>query len=50
MSYGLLVHDGYRPWYVTRTFWECTPPEKKWLVANPASGAMMGHGSFRYRR
>jgi D-alanyl-D-alanine dipeptidase len=25
LGYGLLVHDGYRPWYVTRTFWECTP-------------------------
>jgi D-alanyl-D-alanine dipeptidase len=44
-GYGLLVHDGYRPWYVTRTFWECTPEEKKWLVANPASGSRHNRGA-----
>ena len=45
LGYGLLVHDGYRPWYVTRTFWECTPPDKKWLVANPASGSKHNRGA-----
>jgi zinc D-Ala-D-Ala dipeptidase len=45
LGYGLLIHDGYRPWYVTRTFWECTPPEKKWLVANPASGSRHNRGA-----
>lgn len=45
LGYGLLVHDGYRPWYVTRTFWETTPPEKKWLVANPASGSKHNRGA-----
>jgi len=45
LGYGLLVHDGYRPWYVTRTFWECTPQEKKWLVANPASGSKHNRGA-----
>ena len=45
LGYGLLIHDGYRPWYVTRTFWECTPPEKKWLVANPASGSKHNRGA-----
>lgn len=45
LGYGLLVHDGYRPWYVTRTFWECTPLEKKWLVANPASGSKHNRGA-----
>lgn len=44
-GYGLLVHDGYRPWYVTRTFWECTPLEQKWLVANPASGSKHNRGA-----
>jgi D-alanyl-D-alanine dipeptidase len=44
-GYGLLVHDGYRPWYVTRTFWECTPQDKKWLVANPASGSKHNRGA-----
>ncbi len=44
LGYGLLVHDGYRPWYVTRTFWETTPQEKKWLVANPESGSKHNRG------
>ncbi|HVQ40595.1 MAG TPA: M15 family metallopeptidase, partial [Vicinamibacterales bacterium] len=45
LGYGLLVHDGYRPWFVTRTFWECTPEDKKWLVANPASGSKHNRGA-----
>ena len=45
LGYGLLIHDGYRPWYVTRTFWESTPQEKKWLVANPASGSRHNRGA-----
>src|SRR5947209_3711317 len=24
-GYGLLVHDAYRPWYVTKIFWDATP-------------------------
>ena len=28
-GYGLLVHDGYRPWYVTKMFWEATPAEDR---------------------
>ncbi len=45
LGYGLLVHDGYRPWSVTRTFWETTPAEKKWLVANPAQGSKHNRGA-----
>jgi len=45
LGYGLLVHDGYRPWYVTKTFWDTTPPEKKWLVANPAQGSRHNRGA-----
>jgi len=25
-GYGLLLFDGYRPWSVTRLFWEAVPP------------------------
>ncbi|HRH44298.1 MAG TPA: serine hydrolase, partial [Pyrinomonadaceae bacterium] len=39
LGYGLLIHDGYRPWYVTKTFWDATPDEKKIFVANPAQGS-----------
>ena len=45
LGYGLLVHDGYRPWYVTRTFWETTPADRKWLVANPAQGSRHNRGA-----
>src|SRR5262249_61451395 len=31
MGYGLLIHDGYRPWDVTKTFWDATPPAEAWL-------------------
>jgi len=43
-GYGLLIHDGYRPWYVTKTFWDATPLEKKWLVADPSSGSRHNRG------
>jgi len=45
LGYGLLVHDGYRPWYVTKTFFDTTPPDKKWLVANPAQGSRHNRGA-----
>jgi D-alanyl-D-alanine dipeptidase len=45
LGYGVLIHDGYRPWYVTKTFWDATPAEKKWLVANPASGSKHNRGA-----
>ncbi|MEK7402588.1 MAG: M15 family metallopeptidase [Gemmatimonadota bacterium] len=41
---GLLIHDAYRPWYVTKIFWDATPEEKKWLVANPATGSRHNRG------
>jgi len=36
LGYGLLIHDAYRPWYVTKIFWDATPPEGKIFVADPA--------------
>ena len=44
-GFGLLVHDAYRPWYVTKIFWDATPADKKWLVANPAEGSKHNRGS-----
>jgi D-alanyl-D-alanine dipeptidase len=43
-GYGLLVHDAYRPWYVTKVFWEATPDDKKIFVANPAKGSRHNRG------
>jgi D-alanyl-D-alanine dipeptidase len=43
-GYGLLIHDAYRPWYVTKMFWEATPDDKKIFVANPAEGSKHNRG------
>lgn len=41
---GLLIHDAYRPWYVTKMFWDATPSEMKAFVANPANGSRHNRG------
>jgi D-alanyl-D-alanine dipeptidase len=43
-GYGLLVFDGYRPWSVTKIFWDVTPPEKREFVADPARGSKHNRG------
>lgn len=43
-GYGLLVYDGYRPWYVTRMFWDATPAHLREFVANPARGSRHNRG------
>ena len=41
---GLLIHDAYRPWHVTKMFWDATPDEFKDFVANPANGSRHNRG------
>jgi len=43
-GYGLIIHDGYRPWYVTKMFWDATPDDKKIFVADPAAGSKHNRG------
>jgi zinc D-Ala-D-Ala dipeptidase len=43
-GYGLIIHDGYRPWSVTRMFWDATPEDKKIFVADPAKGSRHNRG------
>lgn len=43
-GYGLLVFDAYRPWSVTKAFWDATPPEKRPYVANPKKGSRHNRG------
>ena len=43
-GYGLLVFDGYRPWSVTKIFWDATPADKKEFVADPAQGSRHNRG------
>ena len=44
LGYGLLVFDGYRPWSVTKTFWDETPTSKRKFVANPRKGSKHNRG------
>jgi D-alanyl-D-alanine dipeptidase len=43
-GYGLVIHDAYRPWYVTKMFWDATPEDKKIFVADPATGSKHNRG------
>jgi len=43
-GYGLIIHDAYRPWYVTKVFWDATPADKHIFVANPAEGSKHNRG------
>lgn len=43
-GFGLILYDGYRPWYVTKMFWEATPEDLKTFVADPASGSRHNRG------
>ncbi len=44
-GYGLLIHDAYRPWYVTKVFWDATPQDKKLFVADPSQGSRHNRGA-----
>jgi D-alanyl-D-alanine dipeptidase len=44
LGYGLLIHDGYRPWYVTEMFWDATPPADHIFVADPQKGSRHNRG------
>ena len=44
LGYGVLIFDGYRPWYVTKVFWDATPPDKHEFVADPAQGSRHNRG------
>ena len=43
-GYGLLIFDAYRPWYVTKIFWDATPNDKKIFVADPSEGSRHNRG------
>ena len=45
LGYGLLIHDSYRPWYVTKMFWDGTPPDKHIFVADPSQGSRHNRGA-----
>lgn len=42
---GLLIHDSYRPWFVTKMFWEATPPDGRIFTADPSQGSRHNRGA-----
>ncbi len=44
-GYGLVIFDGYRPWAVTKAFWDATAADRKIFVADPAKGSRHNRGS-----
>ncbi|HEV3385089.1 MAG TPA: serine hydrolase [Gemmata sp.] len=43
-GYGLLIYDAYRPWYVTKMFWDATPEKFHGFVADPSKGSRHNRG------
>jgi D-alanyl-D-alanine dipeptidase len=43
-GYGLLIYDGYRPWFVTKMFWDATPASAHMFVADPSQGSRHNRG------
>ena len=41
---GLLIHDAYRPWSVTKLFWDATPEKYHHFVADPKQGSRHNRG------
>jgi len=44
VGYGLLIHDAYRPWYVTKMFWDSVPDADHIFVADPSQGSRHNRG------
>ena len=43
-GFGLLIHDAYRPWRVTKIFWDAVPESGRIFVADPAKGSKHNRG------
>ena len=43
-GYGLLIHDGYRPWAITKLFWDMTSGSQREFVADPKTGSKHNRG------
>jgi len=43
-GYGLIIYDAYRPWHVTKMFWDATPEKFHTFVADPSKGSRHNRG------
>ena len=41
---GIVVYDAYRPWSITKLFWDVVHPEQRKFVADPAKGSKHNRG------
>ena len=41
---GIVIYDGYRPWSITKLFWDVVTPEQRKFVADPAKGSKHNRG------
>lgn len=41
---GIVIFDGYRPWSITKLFWEVVPEDQRKFVADPAKGSKHNRG------
>ena len=41
---GIVIFDGYRPWSITKLFWDVVPEDKRKFVADPAKGSQHNRG------
>ena len=42
---GIVIFDGYRPWTVTKLFWDVTSGDQRNFVADPAKGSKHNRGA-----
>src|SRR4030095_8499600 len=41
---GIVIFDGYRPWTITKLFWDVVPEDKRMFVADPTKGSKHNRG------
>ena len=44
-GYGFVIYDAFRPWHVTKMFYDATPAAQKLFVANSANGSRHNRGA-----
>lgn len=44
LGLGLVIYDGYRPWAITKLFWEVVREDQRKFVADPAKGSKHNRG------
>jgi D-alanyl-D-alanine dipeptidase/CubicO group peptidase (beta-lactamase class C family) len=44
-GFGIVVFDAYRPWFVTKMFWDGTPAAAHVFVADPSAGSRHNRGA-----